>query len=127
MLGGRKRRRIQAATLALVTSAALSSWGPSQGSSASGPRIPEGQHASNGTVRFLMWTSVADCIGLGDAQLLEWKSRGAGGFVCGVGPLAGMGGKQEFAAAPESLAGAQYSLEQSLVTSKVVSALRRWA
>jgi hypothetical protein len=121
MAGGRKRRRIQAATLALMISAVLSCWGPSHGSSASGPPIPEGQHASHGTVRFLMWISVADCVGLGDAQLSEWKSRGAGGFVCGVGPLAGMGSKQEFAAAPATLAGAQYSLEQSLVTSKVVS------
>jgi hypothetical protein len=119
--GGRKRMRLQAATLALVISAVLSSCANSP-AAAAGPPVSGGQNASNGSVRFLMWTDVSDCIGLSDAQLLQWKSRGAGGFVCQVNTLAGMGGTQAFAAAPpKTLAEARYSLERRLVQSKVVS------
>lgn len=119
--GGRKRMWLQAATLALVLSSVLSSCAGSPPAAAGSP-VSGGQNASNGSARFLMWTNVEDCIGLSEAQLLQWKSRGAGGFVCEVQYLDGMGGTQAYAAAPpRTLAGAQYSLERSLVASKVVS------
>jgi hypothetical protein len=119
--GGRKRMRFHAATLALVISALLSSCANAP-PAAAGPPASGGQNASNGSVRFLMWTALSDCIGLSDAQLSQWKSRGAGGFICGVGMLDGIGGTQAFTAAPtKTLVGAKYSVERSLVKSKVVA------
>jgi hypothetical protein len=69
-----------------------------------------------------MWTNDSDCVHLNESTLMEWKSRGAGGFVCGIGMIDGVGGSQAFAAAPPAtLAASQYELERELASSGVVS------
>lgn len=109
--------RIRAALLlpALVASAVLTSCDSSYGSPTAGPRIPTGQSASGGPERFLIWTNDSDCAHLNESKLIEWKSRGAGGFVCETGMLYGVGGSQAFAAAPPAtLVGERYGLEREL-------------
>ena len=120
--------RIRAATLAFLISAVLISCACPYQPSVAGAATSRGKNASNGSVRFLMWTAVSDCIGLSDAQLLEWKSRGAGGFVCGIGPLAGMGGAQAFAAAsPGALGGRNTLWSEASSRAMWCLAPRRWA
>ena len=117
---GLSKMRIRATifVLALVASAVLTACTPSYRSPSAGPSIP----VSGGSERFLMWTNDSDCVHLNESTLMEWKSRGAGGFVCSIGMVDGVGGSQAFAAGPPAtLAGKQYELERELASSGVVS------
>jgi len=117
---GLSKMRIRATVLILasVASAVLTFWATSYRSPLAGSSIP----ASGGSEGFLMWTSDSYCAHLTESNLREWKSRGAGGFACGIGMIDGVGGSQAFAAAPlATLAGTQYEMERDLASSGVVS------
>ena len=112
------RLRATVLVLALAASAVLTSGTTSYGSTLARPSVP----VSGGSARFLMWTNDSDCLHLSESKLMEWKSRGAGGFVCGIGMIDGVGGSQAFAAAPPAtLAASKYELERELASNGVVS------
>ena len=61
-------------------------------------------------------------VGLSDAALDQWHSRGVGGFVCKLQYLYGLGGPANFTADPNaSLAGTKYDLQRSIRDSQIVS------
>ena len=72
--------------------------------------------------RMVMWTSIDDLLSMSQAQLVQWNDEGVGGFAASVGLLSGMGGSQEFTGDPNTdLSTSQYSLEDRLKTSNIVS------
>jgi hypothetical protein len=73
----------------------------------------------------VFWTGCADLLGLTDAELDLWKSRGIGGFVCQSGYLRGLGGAYEYTADPAaSLAGPAYDFQRWFRDSNIVSRAR---
>jgi hypothetical protein len=78
---------------------------------------PSGAAAS----RLVFWTGCDDIVGLSNAELDQWRSRGVGGFVCVIQRLPGLGGDQSFRADPKAtLAGDSYSLQRRIRQSKIV-------
>jgi hypothetical protein len=58
---------------------------------------------------------------LSDQDLEQWQSRGAGGFVCMVGHLRGLGGEQGFSADPDAdLSASTFVLQRSIRDSRIV-------
>src|SRR5262249_32736465 len=62
-------------------------------------------HRATWAKRLIMWTKCSDVVGLTDAQLDTWHSRGIGGFVCQIQHLRGLGGEQAFSGDPNSSLG----------------------
>src|SRR5438874_7924250 len=54
------------------------------------------QPTENSAHRIVFWTNCKDLVGLSDAQLVGWRNRGVGGFMCGFGALYGAGGSTKF-------------------------------
>jgi hypothetical protein len=75
--------------------------------------------------RVVFWTKWSDLLGLSDAQLDLWKSRGVSGFVGQLGYLRGLGGADEFTADPTaSLSGSVYDYQRWLRDSNIVARAR---
>jgi len=109
-------RRSAATVLALALIAAVALPLPLIGARATTP-VPAGAAAN----RMLMWVSCGDVARLTDAQLASYHNLGVGGFVCETDWLDGMGGTAAFTNPAGNLSAPQYSLEQALVSSKVVA------
>ena len=74
---------------------------------------------------YLLWVGWKDCASLSDAQLKQWKARGAAGFVCQTDYLNGMGGTQAFTGDLGSdLNASSYALERTLAASTFASRAR---
>jgi hypothetical protein len=65
--------------------------------------------------RIIFWTNCADLMQTSQKELLQWKQRGVGGFVCQSGFLDGFGGSQSFTADPNaSLDDPAFGLQRTL-------------
>jgi hypothetical protein len=71
--------------------------------------------------RMIFWLDCDRIVKLTDTELDEWKSRGVDGFVCMVGHLRGLGGKQDFSGDPAAkLRQSRYALQRRLRNSDIV-------
>jgi hypothetical protein len=76
--------------------------------------------SGNAASRVVFWTGCDEVAALTDAELDEWRARGAGGFACLATQLRGMGGTQDFTGAPAAnLSGANYELQRRLRDSRI--------
>src|SRR4051794_808169 len=89
------------------------------------PTITENAHATGPAIDsadgLTFWLRCDQVVGLTNAELNSWKSRGVDGFVCMVGHLRGMGGTQDFTGdSAASLSGDRYQLQRELRDSNIV-------
>jgi hypothetical protein len=78
--------------------------------------------AGSAASRIIVWTGCNEVVGLSDAALDLWRSRGVGGFVCKMNYLYGLGGSQNFTPDPNaSLSGPAYNLQRWIRDSRIVS------
>src|SRR4051794_31265450 len=84
------------------------------------PSTPDGSRtgatvAAPSANRIVFWTNCTALMQTSQAELVQWKQRGVGGFVCQTGFLAGFGGSVAFTANPKaSLAAPEYGLQNAL-------------
>ncbi len=87
------------------------------------PPAPQPPTAGAAANRVIFWTKCAEVIGLTDAELDSWRSRGVGGFVCKLNSLYALGGQPELhrrirrARRPTST----YNLQRKIRDSQIVS------
>ena len=68
----------------------------------------------------IFWGRCNELANLEDGQLREWKRRGVNGFVCMVGPLAGVGGSQAFTVDPAVRpVGDEHQLQRALEQTRI--------
>ena len=82
--------------------------------------VPPGAGAA--ASRIIVWAGCTEVLGLSDAELDQWRSRGIGGFVCKTNYLYDLGGSQNFTADPNaSLSGTAYNLQRWIRDSQIVN------
>ena len=72
--------------------------------------------------RIIVWAGCDEVVGLSDAALDLWRSRGIGGFVCKMNYLYDLGGSQKFTPDPNaSLSGNAYMYQRWIRDSQIVN------
>jgi hypothetical protein len=69
----------------------------------------------------MFWTKMSDLGSMTEAQLTQWHADGVGGFVGGTYWLWGMGGSNEMSGNPSAVSGSNYSLEEAIESSNIVT------
>ena len=116
------------AAILVVTAAACTSSSPRSGGGgagstrvASSPDAAAAASQPNSADQMIFWLDCPGVLELTDRQLDEWRARGAAGFVCQVGRLAGLGGSHDFTPDPEaSLRGPGFELQREIRATNIV-------
>jgi hypothetical protein len=74
----------------------------------------------NSADRWVLWAGCSQIVTLTDAELDEWRARGAAGFVCQAADIVGIGGTSDFSGRDRPPAGDAFELERSIVASRIV-------
>ena len=84
------------------------------------------QTAPDSADRLIFWVDCEDnVVGLTDAELNAWKTRGVDGFVCVIQRLRGLGGGQDWTGNPNAaLNTPNYALQRKLRDSRVIARAR---
>ena len=107
------KRKVGVAIVGLVAALTLVACAPPPSST------PGAGTAAN---RVIFWTKCSEVVGLTDAELDTWHSRGVSGFVCKVNFLYALGGSQNFSPDPSGPpAGSMYDLQRQIRNTGIVS------